>query len=111
MFETLESALEFSSEAFAAVRIMSGLNQTLAGRRVGPYYVCARRKFGSRDYVRVIFDTRAEFIGPGGQKSEFPEEDSREIRETLMGVRILAAKSPEYFPYDCPAGKQGLVTE
>lgn len=103
MFETLEQAVEFSETVHARIRIQSARSEKFAGTRLGPYYVCARQKYGKRLPVRVIFTTKNIFVGNDGKKNdEDCDYDAiAEIQEELTGVLIEGTGSDKFFPFDC----------
>ncbi len=105
LFDTLESALDFNESAFAIIRIMWGQSEEFSGMRLGPYYVCARQKYGDQRHVLVVFETEVDFYDKDGKTGDILDKDVARIRETLSGVRIVDGDSPEGVEYGCGADK------
>lgn len=97
-FKALEQILEFDKDdVWAETHIGSNVSMKFAGMRLGPYYVCAKQKYGQNLLVLVIFTTENMFIDKKERLTEYPDNRTVFIKEKLIGVRIEAASATNPF--------------
>jgi len=107
MFDTLDHLFDISDNhlVMADIRIMSKRSDKFSGMRLGPYYVCAKQKYGEHLPVRLKFTTEYIFIDKQGKEHDehfdWNDKNTKEIKENLVGVLIEDANSKNYFPFEC----------